>query len=120
MLSTRWTFPRKHKMPSIFTKIIAREIPADFVHEDELCVVIRDVHPKAPVHLLLIPKKEIPSLDDLNESDAPLLSHLFFVAQKVAEQEACKGSYKIQINVGKGGGQEIFHLHLHLLAWPNK
>lgn len=101
---------------TLFQKIIDREIPADFVFEDELCVAIKDLYPKAPVHLLVIPRKAIPSVNELEEADGPLVAHLVFVAQKLAKQYECEG-YRLQFNVGEKGGQVIFHLHLHLMGW---
>jgi histidine triad (HIT) family protein len=102
---------------TLFERIIAKEIPADFVHEDELCVAIKDLYPKAPVHLLVIPRKPIPSIKELEKEDAELLAHLTFVAKDLAKQFKCEG-YRLVYNVGKKGGQEIFHLHLHMMGWP--
>lgn len=101
---------------TLFQKIIDREIPADFVYEDEECIVIKDLYPKAPVHLLVIPRKAIPSINELEESDALLVAHLIFVAKKLAQERKCEG-YRLQFNVGEKGGQVIFHLHLHLMGW---
>lgn len=101
---------------TLFQKIIDREIPSEFVHEDELCVAIKDINPKAPVHLLVIPRKPIPSIMDLEEEDRELISHLIFTAKMLAEREKCKG-YRLQFNVGEDGGQIVFHLHLHLMGW---
>ncbi len=101
---------------TLFQKIIDREIPADFVYEDELCVAIKDLYPKAPVHFLVIPRKAIPSVNELEESDAALVAHLVFVAKKLAQENACAG-YRLQFNVGEKGGQVIFHLHLHMMGW---
>ncbi len=106
-------------MPSektLFEKIIDREIPADFVYEDELCVAIKDLYPKAPLHFLVIPKKAVPSIADLEGADAQLVSHLIFTAKMLAEKNNCAG-YRLQFNVGEKGGQVIFHLHLHLMGW---
>jgi histidine triad (HIT) family protein len=102
---------------TLFQKIIDGEIPANFVYDDELCVAIKDIHPKAPVHLLIIPRKAIPSIMEIEEEDTDLISHLIFTAKKLAEEQDCEG-YKLQFNVGKKGGQEVFHLHLHLMGWP--
>lgn len=102
---------------TLFEKIIDREIPATFLHEDELCVVIKDIAPKAPLHFLIIPRKPIPSIAHLEEEDRGLMSHLIFLARDLAKKYECEG-YRLQFNVGKKGGQEIEHLHLHLLGWP--
>jgi len=110
-------------MPSIFTKIIDREIPADIVYEDELCLAFRDISPKAPVHILVIPKREIASLDDLTDDDEPMVGRCILVAAKVAEQEGLSGGYRVVVNCKGDGGQEVPHLHFHLLGgrqmtWP--
>ncbi len=99
----------------IFCKIAAKEASADIVHEDERFLVFHDMRPKAPLHLLIIPRRHIPSIDHVEISDKELMGELLMVAQKVARQEGVKG-YKLQINVGREGGQEIDHLHVHLLA----
>ena len=108
---------------TIFKKIIDKEIPADLVHEDELCIAFRDVNPQAPVHLLLIPKKEIPTVDDLAAEDAQLMGHLWLVVGQLAEKLQLGDGYRVVVNCGKHGGQEVPHLHFHLLAgrpmgWP--
>lgn len=111
-------------MGTIFTKIIQREIPSEFVHEDDICVAIRDVSPQAPVHVLIIPKKEIPSLAHLTNEDQSTLGHLMMVASKVAQKlKVDKSGYRLVINTGDDGGQTVLHLHVHLLAgraldWP--
>ncbi len=108
---------------TIFTKIINREIPADIVYEDDLCLAFRDIKPRAPVHILIIPKKSLPKLNDAAESDQALLGHLMLTAQKVAEMEGVADAFRLVLNNGAGAGQEIFHMHFHLLAgrsfsWP--
>ena len=108
---------------TIFLKIISREIPADIVFEDDQCLAFRDIHPQAPVHVLLIPKKPIPSLDQLSEEDSGLLSHLMQAVPKVAAQLGLTGGYRTVINTGAHGGQTVFHLHIHILggrnlSWP--
>jgi histidine triad (HIT) family protein len=102
---------------TLFQKIIDREIPGEFLYEDELCVVLKDIYPKAPVHVLVIPRKPIPTIMDLEEEDRELMSHLIFVAKKIAAEQKCEG-YRLQFNVGAKGGQDVFHIHLHLLGWP--
>lgn len=101
---------------TLFQKILDKEIPADFVYEDDKCFVIKDIYPKAPLHLLLITKKVIPSLVEISEDDRDLVSHLIYTASDLAKKNGCQG-YRLQFNVGSKGGQEIFHLHLHLLGW---
>jgi len=104
-------------METIFTKIIRREIPAKIVYEDDLSLAFLDITPKAPVHVLIIPKKPIESLEDLQPEDLPTIAHLFSVVKKVAEiKGVAKSGYRIVINCGKEGGQEVPHLHLHLLG----
>jgi histidine triad (HIT) family protein len=108
---------------TIFTKIIQREIPADIVYEDELCLAFRDVNPQAPVHVLLIPKTSVASLDDLHEKHASLCGHLLLTVPKVAAQLGLTGGYRTVINTGSHGGQTVFHLHIHILggrslSWP--
>jgi histidine triad (HIT) family protein len=108
---------------TLFEKIIARELPATFVHEDEHCVVIKDIAPAAPVHLLVIPRKPMPRLCDATAEDQALLGHLMLVANKVAEQHGAKEAFRLVVNNGAGVGQSVFHLHLHVLAgramkWP--
>ena len=108
---------------TLFEKIIARELPATFVHEDEHCVVIKDIAPAAPLHLLVIPRKPMPRLCDATPEDQALLGHLLLVANKVAEQHGASEAFRLVINNGAGVGQSVFHLHLHVLAgramkWP--
>lgn len=99
----------------IFCKIASGKLPANFLHEDELCVVFRDINPKAKTHLLLVSKKHIPSIAEMEEGDEQTIGHLFGVAKKVAADLGLDG-YNLQINVGKEGGQEVFHVHVHLLS----
>lgn len=105
----------------IFCKIIKKEIPADIVHEDEDFIVFKDNKPKAPIHILLVPKKHIKSINELKLEDKEMVGELFLTAQKVADKLRVKESgYKLVFNVGRGGGQLIDHLHLHLLGgWGN-
>ncbi len=99
----------------IFCKIVAGEIPADKVYEDDRVIAFHDIHPKAPVHILVIPKKHIPSLAELESSDEPLVGHMAQVAKQVATEQGLKG-YKVLFNVNKEGGQVVFHLHMHVLG----
>jgi histidine triad (HIT) family protein len=107
---------------TIFSKIIARQIPAKIEHEDDNYIVIHDIQPAAPVHLLVIPKREIATLNDLKPQDADLVGGMFLVAQKVM-RELGHSDYRTVFNCGAGAQQSVFHLHLHVLAgrsftWP--
>ena len=108
---------------TIFTKIINKQIPADIVYEDDLSLAFRDINPQAPVHILIIPKKPLSMLNDAGKSDQDLLGHLMMIALKVAAQENVSDAFRLVLNNGAGAGQEIFHVHFHLLAgrsfsWP--
>ncbi|MFI4874212.1 MAG: histidine triad nucleotide-binding protein [Blastopirellula sp. JB062] len=108
---------------TIFKRIIDGEIPADVVYEDELCLAFRDIAPKAPTHVLVIPKKEIATLDDLADDDAATMGHLWIVVRDVARQLGLENGYRVVVNCKKEGGQEVPHVHLHLLGgrkltWP--
>ena len=108
---------------TLFEKIIAREIPAAFVHEDDQCVVIKDVNPTAPMHLLVIPRKPMPRLCDATPEDQAMLGHLLLVANKVAADGGYADAFRLVINNGAAAGQSVFHLHLHVLGgrplkWP--
>jgi histidine triad (HIT) family protein len=104
---------------TIFGKIVSGEIPSDFLYEDEHCIAINDVNPQAPVHVLVIPKKEIPRLVDASAEDQALLGHLLLAAGKVAEQLGVADAFRVIINNGAGAGQTVFHLHLHIIAGRN-
>lgn len=103
-------------MASIFTKIILREIPSEIVYEQDNLIVIKDIFPKAKTHLLIIPKKEIPTINDLQQEDATLLSDMFFVAQKLAKQFGIDQWYQLHFNVWPQGWQEVMHIHLHMTS----
>jgi histidine triad (HIT) family protein len=103
-------------MKTIFEKIIDNELPGEKVYEDEKIVVIKDKHPKAPVHLLLIPKKVIPDLQSVKEEDLPLIGKIVQVAQKLAKELELEEGYRLLVNNGPEAGQTIFHLHFHLLG----
>ena len=108
---------------TIFSKIINREIPADIVYEDELSFAFRDINPQAPVHILIIPKKPLSTLNEAGPSDQEILGHLMLVAVKIAEMEGVADAFRLILNNGKGAGQEVFHMHFHLMAgrpftWP--
>lgn len=101
----------------LFCKIVNREIPTEFLYEDDDFVVFKDINPAAPVHLLLIPKKHIRSINDLQKDDELIISNLFMLARDMAKEQGVDGSgYKLLFNVEKGGGQVIFHIHLHLIG----
>jgi len=112
---------------TLFEKIIAREIPADIVHEDDQCLAFRDIQPQAPTHILVIPKKVIPRVGEASDDDQPLLGHLLLTAGRIARDlgldEAETQGFRLVINHGKNGGESVPHLHVHLLAgrpliWP--
>ncbi len=110
-------------MPSIFTKIIDREIPAEIVFEDDVCLAFRDINPKAPTHVLVIPKKEIASLADLTDEDEAIVGRCVMVASRVAAELGLSDGYRLVVNCGDDGGQDVPHLHFHLLGgrrltWP--
>lgn len=111
-------------MSTIFKRIIDREIPVDVVYEDDRVLAFRDVSPQAPVHVLVIPKQEIKSVDAIEEPDAALLGHLWLVIGKIArELGVAEDGYRVVTNCGKLGGQSVDHLHFHLLGgrqldWP--
>lgn len=108
----------------LFCKIAAKAIPAKLVHEDEQSVAFDDINPQAPVHTLVIPRRHVASMAELNEADAGLLGHLLLVGNQVAKQKGiAEGGYRLVVNTGRNGGQTVFHLHLHLLGgrpmhWP--
>lgn len=102
---------------TLFSRIIDGEIPGDFVYQDEHVVAIRDIQPAAPVHILIIPRKPIPSLHHLNDADRDLAGRLLLAVRHIAEQEGLGDrGYRVVINTGEGGGQTVPHLHLHLLG----
>ncbi len=106
----------------LFCKIVNREIPSEFLYEDDEFVVFRDINPHAPIHLLIVPKKHIRSINDLEDHESALVGKMFLVAKQMAKAEGVNESgYKLLFNVEKGGGQVIFHLHLHLIGgWETK
>ena len=108
---------------TLFEKIIDRDIPADIIFEDELSIVIKDISPQAPTHLLIIPKKVIPKLSDSTAEDQSILGHLMLVAGQIADQLGLDETFRLVVNNGAKAGQSVFHLHLHLLSgrplnWP--
>ena len=111
------------EVATIFGKVIAREIPADIVYEDERCLAFRDINPQAPTHVLVIPKKEIPRLIDATAEDEALLGHMMMTAGKIARELGVGEAFRLVINNGADAGQSVFHLHMHILGgrgfkWP--
>ena len=104
---------------SLFAKIINREIPADIVYEDDLCLAFKDVNPQAPLHILVIPKKRIEKISDAGEDEQDLLGHLFLKAGEIARNNGYGEAYRLIINNGEDAGQTVFHLHIHILAGRN-
>lgn len=100
---------------SIFSKIIDREIPSEIVYEDEKCIVINDINPRARVHLLIIPKKPIATLFDLTPDDKDCMGHMMLLLPQLAQAQDLDG-FKTLINTGESGGQEVFHIHIHLMG----
>ncbi len=110
-------------MVTLFEKIIAREIPADILYEDDRVLAFRDIRPQAPVHVLVIPKKPIPQVELMTPEDEALLGHVLWAATQIARQEGLTNGYRLVINNGDDGGQTVYHLHVHLLggrfmSWP--
>ncbi|CAK1546403.1 unnamed protein product [Leptosia nina] len=108
--------------PTIFDKIISKEIKADIIYEDDFCLAFNDVSPQAPVHFLVIPKKSIPRLQDCEASDKEILGHLMLVARSLGSERA-PGGWRLVVNNGRHGAQSVYHLHLHVLGgrqmgWP--
>ena len=108
---------------TIFKRIIDGEIPANILHEDEHCLAFHDVSPKAPVHVLVIPRKEIASVDEIGDDDQATIGHIWCVIRDLARQLKLEDGYRVVVNCGKDGGQTVNHLHYHLLggralSWP--
>ena len=109
---------------TIFEKIIDKEIPSDIIYEDDLLIAIKDINPVAPVHLLIIPKKVIPTLNDLSEEDSIIVSKMFSLAKDLAKKlNIDKTGYRTIFNCNDDGGQTVYHIHLHLIGgrkmtWP--
>lgn len=108
---------------TLFQKIMDREEPGDILYEDDRCVALRDINPQAPTHVLIVPRKPIPTLDALTEDDASLVGHLFLIAQKVAAEEGLADGYRTVFNNGPDARQTVDHIHLHLIggremSWP--
>ena len=102
---------------TIFSKIIRKEIPADIVYQDDLVTAFRDINPRAPTHILIIPNNLIPTVDDVTSEDEQSLGRLFTVASKIARNEGiAEDGYRLIVNCRRHGGQEVYHLHMHLLG----
>jgi histidine triad (HIT) family protein len=114
----RKTYGEKgRKMDCIFCQIVAGEIPSDIVYQDEEVIVFPDINPKAPTHLLIIPKKHIPSLANLTEAESPLIGHMVNIANRLAKEKGMsERGYRLVVNCGEEAGQIVDHLHLHLLG----
>tara|TARA_B100000900_G_C20340883_1_gene618145 strand:- start:296 stop:640 length:345 start_codon:yes stop_codon:yes gene_type:complete len=104
---------------TIFEKIIDRELPSKIVYEDDKCIAIEDISPKAPIHILIIPKKPIKMLSKASAADQDLLGHLMMVTKHISEELNVQDAFNILINNGAEAGQTVFHLHIHLLAGRN-
>ncbi len=108
---------------SIFKRIIDKEIPADIIYEDDLCLAFRDISPQAPTHVLVIPKKEIVSVATIADEDQALIGHLYLIIRNIAQDLGLGTGYRVVVNCGADGGQAVDHLHFHLLGgrqlkWP--
>jgi histidine triad (HIT) family protein len=108
---------------TIFKRIIDGEIPAKIVYQDDQCLAFHDIAPQAPTHVIVIPKKVIPSLNEIAEEDAPLVGHLLLVIRRLAKELKLEGGYRVVVNCGPHAGQSVDHLHFHLLGgrqlnWP--
>lgn len=104
-------------MPSLFSKIVSGELPADVVYRDARVTCFRDINPAAPVHILIVPNREIPTLNDLTDDDRLLAGHMLVVAGRLAAEEGiAEDGYRVLINCNRHGGQEVYHLHLHLMG----
>lgn len=108
---------------TVFQRILDREIPADIVFEDDRCLAFRDIHPQAPVHVVVIPKKPIATLNDVTEDDEALIGHLFVAVRQIAARLGLHKGYRVVVNCGPDAGQVVMHVHFHLLGgrefgWP--
>ncbi len=112
------------KTDCLFCKIVQKEIPSEVVYEDDLCIAIKDIAPCCPVHILIIPRQHIASLNDVNQEHEALLGHIQYIASRIAQEAGVsERGYRLVNNCGEWGGQAIFHLHYHLLGgkqmgWP--
>ena len=110
-------FSQGNSMSTIFSKIIAGEIPADIVHQDDRVTAFRDIDPAAPSHILIVPNREIPTVNDLTDEDEALAGHMLLVARDLAKKEGiAQSGYRLIVNCNRDGNQEVFHLHMHLIG----
>lgn len=110
-------------MDCLFCNIVKGQVPSEKVYEDNDVYAFKDVNPEAPVHILIIPKRHIKSVDELEETDKELVGHIFLVAKKLAKENKLENGYRLVSNIGEEGGQSVKHLHFHLLGgrsfnWP--
>lgn len=110
-------------MDCLFCKIVAGDIPAKKIYEDDLVVAFHDIAPQAPVHFLVIPKKHISTMNDIQEEDRELVGHIMYTAQRLAKELGCDDGFRVAMNCNKMGGQTVYHIHLHVLgqrqmSWP--
>ncbi len=108
---------------TVFQRIIDREIPAEIVYEDAECIAFKDIRPQAPFHVLVVPKRVIPTLNDLSDADAQTIGHLFVAMRTIAAEQGLTGGYRVVVNCGPDAGQEVMHVHFHMVAgrkfgWP--
>lgn len=102
---------------TIFSKIVQRELPADIIYQDELVTAFRDISPQAPTHILIVPNKPIPTVNDVTEEDRGTLGQLMIIAAQLAKQEGiAESGYRLLINCGPDGGQEVYHMHMHMVG----
>ncbi|HEX7039349.1 MAG TPA: HIT domain-containing protein [Trueperaceae bacterium] len=101
---------------TIFSRIVRREVPADVLYQDDLVTAFRDIHPQAPTHVLIVTNEPIPTVADVRPEHEPALGRMFTVAAKVAEQEGLEKGYRLIVNCKEHGGQEVYHLHMHLVG----
>ena len=111
-------------MSTIFSQIINKKIDADIVYEDDICIAFNDINPVAPIHILIIPKKEISTINNIEENDKAIVGHLFIIAKKLAKKlKIDKNGYRLVFNCNEDGGQTVYHVHMHLIGgrkfnWP--
>jgi histidine triad (HIT) family protein len=109
--------PPQSIVPTLFERIISGELPATILYRDERVIAFRDIHPRAPVHILIVTNKPIPTVNDVQETDEALLGHLFIVARDLARQEGIDANgYRLIVNCNRDSGQEVYHLHMHLVG----
>ena len=111
-------------MSTIFKDIIDKKIKTTLIHEDDICIAFNDINPIAPIHILIVPKKEIPTINNLNKEDNEIVGHLVYIAKEIAkEKKIDENGYRLIFNCNEDGGQSVYHIHLHLIGgrkfnWP--